>query len=384
MSLIKLTQQFEQIYIDEKSRDSQLALRILEIFPSNKISFVSKQPFEEIKGTLTAEQFSRSKRLLYVTPFEGHFFRRCPGATQKKTLTCCNYYVLNLGSQCNMNCSYCYLQSYLNTPVMKMYSNIHNAFSELKEMAERHAHLPYRVGTGEVIDSLSLDPISLFSRQLIEFFRSYPKWILEFKTKSNAVEQFLDCEHAGNVVVSWSVNTEKITTKEEHGTASLEQRLAAARKCADKGFKVAFHLDPLIYYPDWEKDYSALCHLIGTTFAPEEVHIISLGSLRFQPNQRHIMRERFGMDSFVTSAEMFPSEGKKLRYDLGLRNEMYAHIISTFKSLNQKWNIFLCMETPESWISSLEHSPLQIPELKEIFRPLPKIQSETTMMVAPD
>ncbi len=30
------------------------------------------------------------------------------------------------------------------------------------------------------------------------------------------------------------------------------------------------------------------------------------------------------------------------------------------------------METPESWISSYEKNPMQIPELKDLFRPLPK------------
>ena len=55
------------------------------------------------------------------------FFKRCPGA--RPGLTCCNYFVLNLGVQCNMNCSYCYLQSFVNTPVMKVYANIERARS---------------------------------------------------------------------------------------------------------------------------------------------------------------------------------------------------------------------------------------------------------------
>jgi spore photoproduct lyase len=366
---------FEKIYIDEKSRSSTLATRILEIFPEEKIEFVASAPISS-KGPLTAEQFNRSKRLLYVKPFEGNFFKRCPGASQKKVLTCCNYYVLNLGQQCNMNCSYCYLQSYLNTPMMQMYSNIDQALNELEEMAAQHPNLPYRVGTGEVIDSLSLDEISLYSRQLIDFFRRYPKWTLEFKTKSDKVDQFLDCEHAGNVVVSWSINAPQVISKEEHGTASFEARLEAARKCADKGFQVAFHIDPLIHHPGWQQGYQTLIDEIHSRFLPREVHVISVGALRFQLEQRHMMRERFGMQSWVTSAEMFQSEGGKLRYDQNLRREMFDFVVNGMKAKDPAWRIFLCMETPESWISSYDKTPLQVPELKDIFRPLPKVHSE--------
>lgn len=371
----KLIHHFEKVFIDEKSRGSELAQRVLELFPSEKIEFVTSAPISA-KGPLTAEQFDRSKRLLYVKPFEGLFFKRCPGASQKKVLTCCNYYVLNLGQQCNMNCSYCYLQSYLNTPTMQMYSNIDQALSELDAMASQHPDLPYRVGTGEVIDSLSLDEISLFSRKLIHFFQKYPRWTLEFKTKSDKVDQFLDCEHAGNIVVSWSINAPQVIAKEEHGTASFEERLLAARKCADRGFQIAFHIDPLIYHPDWRENYQHLIDQIHCRFRPHEVNVISVGALRFQPEQRHMMRERFGMESLVAGAEMFRSEGGKLRYDQELRKEMFDFVIQGLKEKDQAWKIFLCMETPESWISSYDKTPLQVPELKDIFRPLPKVPSE--------
>ncbi len=166
----------DKIFIHRDSLDSLVAKRVQKYFPVEKIEIVDEEP-ASTKGNLSAEAFDASKRNILITPYPGLFFKRCPGATQKKVLTCCNYYVLNLGSQCNMNCSYCYLQSYLNSPLMKIYSNIDQALEELREMAATHSELPYRVGTGEVIDSLSLDEITLYSRRLIEFFskgRSLP------------------------------------------------------------------------------------------------------------------------------------------------------------------------------------------------------------------
>jgi spore photoproduct lyase len=376
---LQLIQNFDRVYIHTDSAQSKLAARLQKLFSEDKIEFVSEDPTRDHKGLLSKEQFNQSKRRLYVHPFKGHFFKRCPGATQKKTLTCCNYYVLNLGQQCNFNCSYCYLQSYLKTPMMHMYSNIEDAIQELEDMAQSFSHHPFRVGTGEVIDSLSLDPLSLFSHQLIEFFRKYPKWTLEFKTKSNHVEHFLNLPHAGNVVVSWSVNAREVTAREEHGTASLEQRLSAAEKCRDAGFPVAFHIDPVIWYPEWKTGYRELVDQICSRFKPEHIHVISVGTLRFQPEQRYMMKERFTKDSFVNRAEMFLSDGGKYRYDSRLRQEMYEFILSRFKqnsNSEKNWKIFLCMETPETWIESFESHPMQVPGLKDFFRPLPKIKSE--------
>jgi spore photoproduct lyase len=366
----RLIQHFECVYINELSRNAALTQRILSLFPSEKIVWVTSDPFSKEQGQMTAAQYSRSKKNLYLTPFQGHFFKRCPGFSQKKAITCCNYYVLNLGLQCNMDCSYCYLQGYLNSPVLTIYTNIDEALRELEETAQLNSDSPLRIGTGEVVDSLSLDPLTLYSRELIAFFNNYPHWNLELKTKSAAVEQFLDCEHKGNVIVSWSVNPQNIIESEEHGTASLNERLTAAEKCITKGFPIAFHFDPVIYHPNWQKNYASLIEQITSRFIPEQVNNITVGTLRFTPQQRHLMRERFGMKSLVTSAEVFPSESGKLRYDSQIRNNMFQFVVNKFKEHDSAWNISLCMETPETWIATYEKMPVQISGLKEFYKPV--------------
>lgn len=373
-SLTDLIRQFDKIWIDEKSLNSSVAKRFQKLFPSEKIQIVSEDPFQNHKGDLTAEQFNQSKRRIYIKPFAGSFFKRCPGFSQKKAFSCCNYHVLNLGQQCHYNCSYCYLQSYLNYPATLVFSNIETALREIENMALEFPDQPFRVGTGEVIDSLSLDPLTLYSRDLISLFNKFPKWSLELKTKSNSVDQFLDCEHIGNTMISWSINAPFVIEKEEHGTATLDQRLIAAQKCVDKKFPIAFHIDPMIWHPEWKKNYLELAERITSQFSPDDVKIVSLGTLRFQPEQRHLMRDRFGMTSLVLQSEMHLSENGKLRYDAGLRREMVQIMIDHFKNKDPRWNIMMCMETPETWISTYNSVAPQVEPLKEIFRPLPRIK----------
>jgi len=266
-----------------------------------------------------------------------------------------------------MNCTYCYLQSFLNQPFLQIYSNIAKALSELKEMKKELADSPLRIGTGEVIDSLSLDEITLYSRKLIEFFRDAPRWQLELKTKSNKVDHFIDLGPAQNIVVSWSISPKFIVDNEEKGTASLNERLIAAQRCLDNGFKIAFHIDPLVWHPQWKDSYSDLARQICAQFKHDEIPYISLGTLRYQPEQRHIMRERHGMKSWAVRAEMFKSNDGKLRYDKSLRKEMYDFVLSEFKSNSQGWKVFMCMETPEIWLKTQSQLPKTIPGLKDLF-----------------
>ena len=359
-------EKFSKILIDKSVADSHTARRFFEIFP-NQTEIVPGKPKDIKKGPLTADEFNQSKKQIFVTRFKGQFFKKCPGF--QKGMACCNYFVLNLGSQCDMDCSYCYLQSFINSNYLTVYTNIESALDELRKK-DFLKNQPLRIGTGETTDSLSLDPVTLHSRKLIEFFKSYPLWTLEFKTKSAHVDQFLKCEHGGNVLCSWSINPQSVIHSEEFGTASLDERLNSAQKCLDKGFQVGFHIDPMIWHTHWRENYGELVKKISENFSPEQISYLSVGALRYQPHQKNIMRERFKMNNWVNRAETFPSRDGKLRYDLNLRQEMFNSVINSFRKKNRRWRIFICMETPETWIQSFGHSPHKEKALKKLFQPI--------------
>jgi hypothetical protein len=85
-----------------------------------------------------------------------------------------------------------------------------------------------------------------------------------------------------------------------------------------------------------------------------------------------MMRERFGMKSLTLQGEMFLSRDGKYRYDQEMRNQMFNFVINRFREKDSRWKVWLCMESPESWISTYDSMPRQIPELETFFRPLPK------------
>ncbi len=147
-------------------------------------------------------------------------------------------------------------------------------------------------------------------------------------------------------------------------------RESPAEKCIARGFQVAFHIDPMIWHPDWKKNYADLIENISQRFSPEQIPYLSVGALRYQPHQKNIMRERFKMNNLVNQAETFPGQDGKLRYDAGLRQEMFGFVMKTFHRHNSHWKIFMCMETPETWIQTLGHSPHREKPLKPLFQPI--------------
>jgi hypothetical protein len=96
---------------------------------------------------------------------------------------------------------------------------------------------------------------------------------------------------------------------------------------------------------------------------------MSVGALRFQPEQRGIMRERFGLNSYVTRAETFPSADGKWRYDAKLRQEMFQFVIDRFRSHSPDWRIFMCMETPETWLKTVGANPFKQEKMHDLFDP---------------
>ena len=69
----ELTGKFERVYVDQAAVGSRLHERVRGFFPADKVKVVPTLPLP--RGELSAAEFSRSKRLLYLTPFKGHFFK---------------------------------------------------------------------------------------------------------------------------------------------------------------------------------------------------------------------------------------------------------------------------------------------------------------------
>ena len=296
---------------------------------------------------------------LVLMRYPGKFLRHCQGSGAE---VCCNYYVVSYAWNCHLACRYCVLQSYLNSEALVICTNFEDLLHDVKDTLQKYPNRTFRIGTGELADSLALDPITCFSRELVPFFASLPNGILELKTKSDQIANLKDLDPAGRTVISWSMNSKRICRTEEPKAATFEERLAAALQCQKWGYKIGLHFDPLIYYAEWESEYREAISEIFSVIDPNNIAWISLGALRFTPHLRDVVHRRFP-ESKVPYGEFVPGHHGKLRYFRPIREEMYRKMKSWIQAAAPQAFVYLCMESRAVWERSFGEAPRNAADL---------------------
>jgi len=330
------------IYLDASVTSAPLARRILRILCSVPVTLVKNR--DAFLRDIGQMPLAAGKRSLWLTNFKGDFLKPCP-ATGKDYL-CCRYRTLNAQAHCPLDCTYCILQNYLNVPLITVYVNTGKITTEIDRAIANEPRRLFRMGTGELTDSLALDATTGLNGHLIRHVLG-KKILLEIKTKTDAIDHLPKIPKS-NVLVSWSLNPEIFIRKEEHKTASLDARLKAAQKVLRKGYRLGFHFDPLLMLPGWKHAYSALVKKLTRAIPEKEVLWISLGSLRYPPSLKKIIEERFPKTR-ITAAESIRGLDGKTRYFRPKRIRLYRHVVI---ELRKRWKdvfIYFCMENRTVW-----------------------------------
>lgn len=331
----------EQILIDSAVEHLPVTRSILDRFKN-----VDREIIENVSAIKKPQNFSDAKKILVITAHRGEAFKPCQGIGAGHL--CCNYYVIDLISNCPMDCSYCILQSYIeNNPYLTIYANIDEIATEASLFFAKQKDKKFRVGTGELSDSLALDHITGFSRKLIEYFAPHKHVSLELKTKTVNIDHLLKLKDVGSTVISWSLNPQNLIDSEENGTAPLRERLNAAKKAIDAGFRVGFHFDPIIYSADWEDNYKEVALQLVDEFPHEKIAWISLGTLRFPKEMKEVATRRFPK-SKIFYQELLPVNGK-VRYFRPIREQIYKRMFEWLSPLRGNTPVYLCMETEMIW-----------------------------------
>lgn len=353
----------EKVYIDHSIREKPLTKNVLRNLPDVPREFVEDPRSIIDQVTSMSDPIGEGKKRLLITQYKGRMLKPCPGTPNA---ICCDYHILNPVVGCPLDCTYCALQIYFNNPLMTIYANTDDLFGELDRRLRREFKWLFRIGTGELTDSLALDDITGMSKMLVPYFAGKGGVLFELKTKSNRINNLLDVNHGGRTVVAWSLNPQTIIDKEEPGSASLTERLEAARKCQEAGYKIGFHFDPLIHYGDWEEDYRSVVDDIFECIRPQEIVWMSLGTFRFPASLKPIIKDRFPRSKIIYE-EFVPGQDGKMRYLKPLRIEMYSKMLSWIRAHDPRIFVYLCMESTDVWQKVFGWTPKTTADLARMF-----------------
>ena len=279
-----------------------------------------------------------SKKIIKTDAGE-NFYGMCPVASPKTV--CCNLRTIDAVENCSFGCSYCTIQTFYTSDI-RINQNMTEKLKEIHLEKDRFYHF----GTGQSSDSRE----GVLSAHC-QFAAANPNILMEFKTKSQNISFFLENDVPENIVCSWSLNPETIILNEEHFTASLPERLAAARSLADRGIKVAFHFHPMVYYSEWQTGYADIVQDIIGQFKPDEVLFISFGSVTLIKPVMQKIRD-LGNPSKILQMDFVADPHGKLTYPDHIKIEMFSHMYRAFSDWHNRVFFYLCMEKPEIWMQS--------------------------------
>jgi spore photoproduct lyase len=325
---------------------------IIEIFPDHtqkKVVFTRlREAYEDIRNAPNSyknfelKNVPKEQKYTFKTqPKEGFGLGLCPVASEKTR--CCNLLTLDAVESCGFDCSYCSIQSFYNQNTITFDSGFKDKLLGLNLDQNK----TYHIGTGQSSDSLMWGNREGILDALFLFAKNNPNVILEFKTKSDNVKYFLENEVPKNILCTWSLNTQTIIDNEEHLTASLEKRINAARKIADKGVKVGFHFHPIVEYENYLDEYQGVYEQLILKFQAQEVALVSFGTLTFIKPVIKQLRER----EFRTKITQIPHEDAsgKTSYPHETKVAMFKSAYENFKPWHQNVFFYLCMEEHSMW-----------------------------------
>jgi len=326
-----------------------------DIFPQHtqrKVVFLRlRKAYEEIRNktnsyeNFTLKNISKEQKFTFkVAEKQGFGLGLCPVASEKTR--CCNLLTLDAVESCGFDCSYCSIQSFYNQNTI----TFDGSFKDKLLNLQLDQNKTYHIGTGQASDSLMFGNREGVLDALFEFAFANPNVILEFKTKSDNIKYFLENDIPKNILCTWSLNTTTIIENEEHLTASLNKRINAARKLADRGVKVGFHFHPIVEYVGYLSEYKSVYEKLLNTFSPKEVALVSFGTLTFI---KPVIKQLRGRE-FRTKITQIPhvDASGKTSYPDETKVEMFKHAYTSFKEWHkgdEKVFFYLCMEEHQMW-----------------------------------
>ena len=244
----------KRVIFEKDSLDTEVGKNIYNMVKDNPkveiINATSNRIKTHIPGDNLFDQYRSGKETMVVGKRKSLKFQTCKPSAN---------YQLPLVSGCMGRCEYCYLNTQLgDKPFVRVFTNIDEVLDRAKQYIEERLPAVTIFEGAATSDPIPLEPYTHALRKTIEFIGNEPKARFRFVTKFNDVDSLLDAKHNNHTEIRFSINTPKVIDSYEHYTASSQNRIEAAIKVANAGYKIGFIIAPVFIYDNWKEEYKEL------------------------------------------------------------------------------------------------------------------------------
>jgi len=345
----------ERIYVTKGSiatrERKQFVERILALYPEAPVEMRLDTPHNQLRLD------GRDPLGLHQTGKHTLVFGELQSAvrfSEEKGNACPNYWHFSPYGFCPFGCRYCYLAGTPGvrfSPSVKIYVNLPEILLEIDRIAHTQQQLT-AFYLGKLQDSLALDPLTAYSTVMVPFFAQHPWARLTLLTKSANVDNLLDLDHRGHSVLSWSVNPPEVSGMFEENVPSIDERLQAMRRVAERGYPVRAIMMPIIPIDGWQDTYRSFTERLLVSVP---IQRLTLGGICIYRSARDLMERKMGTHNLVSEridrTSAVAGDGRA-RYPRELRHEVYSQVIQTARRLRPDLEIALCLEEDALWEST--------------------------------
>ena len=245
------------IYYEKEIVNYELGKELLQKYEDiPKVIIDNHNNIEEMRKNQNSE-FLNMKRNLIIGVRKTHKF-----VPNHKTS---DFLVPYTSSGCTAACMYCYLVcNYNKCAYLRLFVNREKMLEKIiKTSNQSEKNLTFEIGSNS--DLILENTITGNLPWTIENFKNTSKGFLTFPTKFDMVDELLDKDHKGKVIIRVSVNPEEIINKVEYGTSRLKGRIDAINKLKQAGYKVGILIAPVIMVENWKELYLELIKKLSET-----------------------------------------------------------------------------------------------------------------------
>ena len=123
-----------------------------------------------------------------------------------------------------------------------------------------------------------------------------------------------------------------------------------------KGYRIAFHFDPVVIYEGCEQEYAAVIDDLFCAVPAGQVAYISIGSFRYISDMYKIIEHRFPK-SRILYGEFITGLDGKMRYFKPIRIRVYQALVAQIKKIAPEVLVYFCMEDDEVWEKCMGYRP---------------------------
>lgn len=170
-------------------------------------------------------------------------------------------------------------------------------------------------------------------------------------TKSANVDWLLDLDHRGRTILLWSISSATASRRVEPGSATMEERIAAARRCQQAGYPVRVKLKPIVPLVNWREECAELVARLLAEVRPENLGLCMVAWMPAADLEGIIdpgwLDPRFlaaMRDSAEAMAGVLPGP-----FPHEVRAEIYGYYLEQIRRHAPEVPVFLCTESQAMW-----------------------------------